>query len=463
MNALVPRLHEPMAPAPDEGSGLAQSTIAAAVTPPAKYSPKQRLLAAAERMVYRAAGLPVALRMLFARDTREPEMPVQVIQRHFARSFWTVRRRNHWMDFAAAVLIWPIAVPVTAAIYTWRNGRITQARFGKSPFAQFREQLRFAIKGVLPPWYYVFEFYDDQKKKNAASYLHRYQTKLGMYEQLTGPASSPLSNKYEFARWLDRAGVHAVQPVVLARNGGLITTDGQAPTLPAADLFLKPQRARGGKGAERWDFRAGHYHHAGTALDETKLLEHLKLKSAHGNWLVQRRLLNHPALLDLANEALATVRVVTLLNEAGEPEVTNAVFRMAIGDNHVVDNIHAGGIAAAVELRTGRLSAATNIGMDATLGWLDRHPTSGAAITGRIIPHWEAVLALSCQAHNTMRDRFIVGWDIAVLKDGPCVIEGNSGPCVDLIQRPHGTPLGESRFGALLAHRIRQYNSRTDA
>ena len=59
---------------------------------------------------------------------------------------------------------------------------------------------------MLPPWYYVFEFFDDQKVKDVSNYVHRYQTKLGMYEQLTGHVTSPLSNKYEFARWLDEAG-----------------------------------------------------------------------------------------------------------------------------------------------------------------------------------------------------------------------------------------------------------------
>ena len=431
----------------------------AAITPPAKYSPKQRLLAAAERLVYRAAGLPVALGALFAPERDGPGTPSQVIQRHFAKHFWKVRRRNHWVDFAAAVLVWPVAVPVSAAIYTRRNGRIVERRCGKSPLRQFCEQLRLAGAGILPPWYYVFEFHDDAKRQQAGNYIHRYQTKLGMYEQLTGSVTSPLSNKYEFARWLEKAGVRAVQPVLLARDGTLITTDGRPPALPAADLFLKPQRARGGKGAERWDYRSGRYLHGGLALDETAFLEHLRLKSANGNWLVQRRLVNHPALQDLANGALATLRVVTLLNEAGEPEVTNAVFRMAVGDNHTVDNIHAGGIAAAVDLATGSLSAATNIGMDASLGWLDRHPDSGAAITGRVLPMWNDVLALACRAHEALNDRMIVGWDIALLEDGACVIEGNSGPCVDLIQRPHAAPLGDGRFGELLAYHIRQFDS----
>src|SRR5919112_1978475 len=87
-------------------------------------------------------------------------------------------------------------------------------------------------------------------------------------------------------------------------------------------------------------------------------------------------------LNDINNGALSTIRVVTCLNEHGWPEVVAAAMRMAKGDNHRVDNFHAGGIASAVDLQSGELGPASNMGMDARAGWLDRHPDSGGQITG---------------------------------------------------------------------------------
>jgi hypothetical protein len=52
---------------------------------------------------------------------------------------------------------------------------------------------------------------------------------------------------------------------------------------------------------------------------------------------------------------LPTVRVVTCLDERGGPELIGAVFRMSVGKNVTVDNLHAGGIAAQVALDSGRL------------------------------------------------------------------------------------------------------------
>ena len=48
----------------------------------------------------------------------------------------------------------------------------------------------------------------------------------------------------------------------------------------------------------------------------------------------------------------------------------------------------------------------------------------------------------------------MIGWDIAIVDDGPVMIEGNSGADLDIIQRSHREPMGESRFGELLAHHL---------
>jgi hypothetical protein len=89
------------------------------------------------------------------------------------------------------------------------------------------------------------------------------------------------------------------------------------------------------------------------------------------------------------------------------------------------------------------------MGLTHHVGWLDRHPDTGGAINGRILPFWPETLALAQRAHAFFKQRLIAGWDIAILADGPALVEGNNSPGTDLLQRPSGMPLGTGEFGSL--------------
>ena len=53
-------------------------------------------------------------------------------------------------------------------------------------------------------------------------------------------------------------------------------------------------------------------------------------------------------------------------------------------------------------------------------------------------------------------DRVVIGWDIAIMEDRPRLVEGNSGPDIDLIQRPLRTAFADGRLGELLAFHLTQ-------
>lgn len=130
------------------------------------------------------------------------------------------------------------------------------------------------------------------------------------------------------------------------------------------------------------------------------------------------------------------------------------LLRMAVGDKVTVDNVHAGGLVAAVDLAEGRLSRATDMGVSAKLGWIDRHPDTGGQIAKRVLPMWNEVGELVKRAHLAFHDWAVVGWDVAIMADGPRLVEGNSGPDIDLVQRPLRLPFGCGRFGELLAFQL---------
>jgi hypothetical protein len=129
---------------------------------------------------------------------------------------------------------------------------------------------------------------------------------------------------------------------------------------------------------------------------------------------------------------------------------------MAMSPESPIDNFHAGGIAAAVDLATGRLGAASDLGYGPNFVWHEKHPVTGAQIAGRILPFWHEAMALTVEAHAAFSEWAVIGWDVAILDDGPRLIEGNKGPDIDVIQRTLRVPIGGGRFGKLLAHNLEQ-------
>lgn len=305
--------------------------------------------------------------------------------------------------------------------------------------------------GVLAPWYYIFSLYDDDGGKRANGYLQRFETKSSIFPLLKHRQGSPLNDKIRFAEYCDGRNVRCVQ-TVLGLKGSAPGVD-----LPDHDIFVKPSKGRGGRGAARWDRVAPRMFAGpdGERVNAAGLLSRLVEQSLDCPVIVQPRLSAHRELLEVTTGALPTVRIVTCLNERGEPELIGAVFRMSVGANRTVDNLHAGGIAANVDLGTGRLSRATDLGSNSRLGWLSTHPNTGALIENRVLPLWEETKQLALSAHREFTDRVVIGWDIAILEDGPIVVEGNGNPDMDILQRFMREGLRRHRFGHLLAHHLR--------
>ena len=424
---------------------------------PLRRSVKDRFLQFAEGIAYDLIGLPVAVAYLAKRHQPSPEAtPVDYIRAIYCRNYWRRARGLRRGLFACAV--WPFAFAAYAARLTVLNGAHIRGQTAKGAIRQLGEQLALALRvSMAPHWYYMFETYEDQRRRTAHLYLQRYETKGCIYGLLQPRHDDGMQDKAGFWRRCHEAGINAVPVLFELRDGKVVVPEGgKPPALLREDLFVKPRVGRGGRNAERWDYdgRGAWQNRAFGTLGMDELLRHLASLSVKRDYIVQPRLANHPDLIDVNNGALATVRIVTCRNEAGGIEATDAAFRMAIGKNNTVDNFHAGGIAAAVDLETGRLGPASNMGLKPGVGWRTVHPDSGAAIEGRILPLWPQVVDLALRAHAAFPQRVVVGWDIAILPDGPAVVEGNVKPDLDIHQRVARTPMGNGRLAKLLAFNV---------
>ncbi len=384
------------------------------------------------------------------------------IHKRYLRDLWRERGSLGRAGLIAGLLLWPPIVLALIAWSSWLNGMATRRAVAKSITQQVLEQIWFAGRhGILPPWYYMFEMFDPAQQRKAPHYIHRYELKSGLLQvlRLSIPKArrSPTRNKTAFMRCCMEAGIPTIGTLALFAAGRLKGGRARLHGLPQRDLFVKPAHGRGGEGAGLWRWTgAGYQLHDGAVLPAEALTAQLAEWSLVRPLLVQPHARNHPALADLSNGALCTARIVTLRNETGGFEAVCALFRMAVGGNRLVDNFHAGGIAAPVDVASGRLGAATDWGLRPRYGWQSRHPDTGGQIEGRILPLWADTRALAEQAHAAFGDRHIIGWDMAILEDGPHIVEANGGPDTDMHQRVSREPLGNQRFGELLAFHLRK-------
>ncbi len=341
---------------------------------------------------------------------------------------------------------------------TRQLGPSIRRRTGKSALRQFVEQMRFMWKfGLAPKTYYQFELFDPALALGAGQYLQRNETKAAAYKIMHKPTGHRLSEKLDFYNRCRQLGLPATPVVFAAADGAPDPEFAELTELPPVDLFIKPRKGSGGRGAIKWQYAEGIFiAKDGRHMSPTALRQALVEQSTEVNMLVQETLSNHIDLADVNCGTLTTIRIVTCRNENGAYEVTNAAFRMPRVSGSAVDNFHAGGIASAVDIVTGRLGPATDLGLSPHSGWFTTHPITGAAIDGRQLPLWREACDLVERAHPHFSDFAVIGWDIAILQDGPCIIEANGAPDLDIIQRTLRAPLGDARLGKLIAWHVQR-------
>lgn len=247
-----------------------------------------------------------------------------------------------------------------------------------------------------------------------------------------------LADKVRFYARCAEARLPHPPTVALAAGGELSLLE--APD--GRELVAKPADGEGGDGVTM----------LGACADVAELEARLAGCRRSGAIIVQPRVHPDPSLADLTLSALPTVRIVTILDEAGRPEAVSATFRCASIADARVDNMKAGGLIAPVELETGRLGLACKGygGGDYAV-----HPATGGPIEGRALPGWEPALHLARRAHaEAFGDYAMVGWDLALTAEGPVLIEGNGKPGVLMPQRAARRGLAQGRYGELLAHHL---------
>jgi Sugar-transfer associated ATP-grasp len=110
----------------------------------------------------------------------------------------------------------------------------------------------------------------------------------------------------------------------------------------------------------------------------------------------------------------------TLDTETGVKAVS-AALRVA-PPSAAVDNWSTGAVLVPADIDTGELAQHGVIKEGLVI--VDSLPQTGLRFGGLRLPHYREAVRMACRLHENL-DLASAGWDIALLRDGPCIMEAN--------------------------------------
>lgn len=165
-------------------------------------------------------------------------------------------------------------------------------------------------------------------------------------------------------------------------------------------------------------------------LDHVALIAKL---AASGNDLAEEYVQQHEELNRLSPSGLNTLRLITQIDRNGKVDIIAARLRISV--NCPVDNMAAGNLAAHVDMETGKIDRPA-VYSDITKEDALIHPVTRVSIVGFEVPFFQESIEMIKEVALLHQQNRSVGWDVAITKTGPELIEGNHNWCKLLWQLP---------------------------
>lgn len=195
-------------------------------------------------------------------------------------------------------------------------------------------------------------------------------------------------------------------------------------------VVLKPANGRGGGGIQVLkQIKRGRWKTGGQIVSEAQIEQHCA-KILMGVWslgtkdrvLIEKCIEPHPWFAEIYPAGVPDFRIIHL-----KTKPILSMLRVPTDRSDGKANLHAGGMGIGINMETGRLTQ----GYDGD-EYHSAHPDSGGKITGKAIPYWDEIMALSTQTSAAFPLDYL-GIDLVIDKtDGPMVLEVNVRPGIGI-------------------------------
>jgi hypothetical protein len=235
-----------------------------------------------------------------------------------------------------------------------------------------------------------------------------------------------LQDKHKTNKYLHQNGIATTKVKYLILKGVVFEIDencqvvGRVDKIQQGRYVIKPTNQRWGIGI-----------HFVNVEDEVSISECCKLDeiirtNRENNLLVEEEVLNHPKLMHLSPYSLNTLRIVTVKSNESIRIIFSCI-RFSSNKGRI-DNWSSGGYAANVDIVTG-------ISQSAVKKVSDSNAEINEISNGFTVPYFSESKKMVIEAHALFKNMKSIGWDVAITKNGPIIVEGNDDWDVILPQK----------------------------
>lgn len=309
-------------------------------------------------------------------------------------------------------------------------------------------------RGFLSRSDYLYDLDDNAHERYLSDFARSVRT-----TQINGEWSIALGNKL-ISHWLlAEFDEHRMDVFGMVRDGEYLTVGASDTDRPFADgaslessnehspatkavrahldehgrVVLKWTKGGGGENVYICSVEGGTYHVNGEPKSRA---EFDAFVSTLDEYLVCEFVEQNAFGRSLYPETTNTLRILTMYDDAGEPFVPIAIYRMGTDRSAPMDNFSKGGLNAEIDVETGTLGRAVQLPRSTELVWHTEHPDTGAQIAGVEMPGWETIYERILEIAAANEHVPYVGWDVVPTDEtgGFTIIEGNSYPGTKSLQ-----------------------------
>lgn len=241
---------------------------------------------------------------------------------------------------------------------------------------------------------------------------------------------SPLREKSDFLRWLNKSDIKGCVVKPLGSLGGK--------GIMIFEELISPETIRSNDGKN-------YSLNEVISLMEKDIEVRQSKEDNYKGYIIEEKIEQDPAMNVLSGKSLNTIRVSTLITNNNEILIDFGMLRVG-REGSITDNLHQGGYVVNINVEDGSIGEKTFGYKEEEGPWIEeKEERIKEFFTDGKVPFWHEIVSLAKKAASFAPELRSVGWDIAISKNGPVLMEGNDNWDMVIAQVLSGGYLTEER------------------